>query len=89
MTLVYRLSEDYTLAKTVGYLTKGEAEKITGVCGGEILDLDDVYGGFLVRNRYIFISESAAVRGIKRYGSDLINGLLDERTETQRAEADA
>jgi hypothetical protein len=64
------------------YITKDEASRIAPVPGGDILDLEDVYGGMLVRGRYLLISESAVVEGLKKYGSDdLINGLIKERAD--------
>lgn len=63
------------------YVTKGEASKIAPVCGGEILDLEAVYNGLMVRGRYLLVSESAVVEGLKKYApDDLLNGLIKERT---------
>ena len=63
------------------YVTKAEASKITPICGGEILDLEAVYNGLMVRGRYLLVSESAVVEGLKKYApDDLLNGLIKERT---------
>jgi hypothetical protein len=46
------------------------------------LDLDCKYGGLLLRDDYIFISELAAVEGLCKYEPDpvaLLNGLLADR----------
>jgi hypothetical protein len=80
MTTVYTLSEQVDVV-SAQLLSKGEAAEMTGVVTpGELLDLDDVYRSLLVRPHYIFVSESALERGLKRYGPiELLNGLIDER----------
>ncbi|KJC50003.1 hypothetical protein UB31_15150 [Bradyrhizobium sp. LTSP849] len=63
------------------YMTKGEASKIAPMCGGEILDLEAAYNGLMVRGRYLLVSESAVIEGLKKYApDDLLNGLIKERT---------
>lgn len=80
MTTVYALSEQLDVL-SAQFLSKGEAAEMTGVVmPGELLDLDDVYQGLLIRPGYIFVSETALEEGLKRYGPiEVLNGLIDER----------
>jgi len=80
MTMVYTLSEQIDVL-SAQYLSKGEAAEMTGVVlPGELLDLDEIHRGLLVRGSYIFVSELALKKGLKRYGPvELLNGLIDER----------
>jgi hypothetical protein len=80
MTTVYTLSEQMDVL-SAQYVSKGNAAEITGVVApGELLDLDCMYRGLLVRRGYIFVSELALEEGLKRYGPiELLNGLIDER----------
>lgn len=87
---LYKLNEQRTFMKPVGYMTKGEAINVArGAIGGELLDLDNVYGGMFVRADHLFISENKLVDGLRRYGSDvepgvLISRLIDERCNERR-----
>jgi hypothetical protein len=76
--LVYKLNEQRTELSGVGYLTKEETEALAWVLGGEMLDLDHVYGGILFRNDYLIISENKFEQGLRRYGSDIEPGDLIE-----------
>jgi hypothetical protein len=80
LVVLFTLNEARDLVLGKQYITKGEAAEIAYTPGGDILDLDDIYGGLLVRGRYIFISETAVIDGLKRYEPDsLLNGLIHER----------
>jgi hypothetical protein len=88
--LVFKLNEQRTLMTTIGYMTKDEASKVAWIAGGELLDLDDLYGGMFVRADHFFISENKLLDAERRYGSGLelgvlIDYLLSERTERQAA----
>ncbi len=80
MTLVYTFNEPRDRVVAKGYMAKGEAAEMAGtVLPGDLLDLD-MYGGLLVRGRFVFISDKALARGLKAYGADaLLNGLIKER----------
>lgn len=81
MTLVYKLNDERTCAFPLGYMTKGEAAgKAPVVLGGELLDLDNMYGGLLVRHGYIFVSDAKLEHGLRRYPREsLLSGLIDEK----------
>src|SRR5260370_19565258 len=81
MALVYKLNEQRTRVLAVHYLSKGEAVEMTkAVPGGMLLDLDGSYGGMLVRNGYVFVSEQAAMEGLRKYEPEaLLNGPIQER----------
>ncbi len=81
MTLVFTMNERRDRLLTCQYMRKGEASNTTrAVMGGDLLDLDVVYGGLLVRGVYVFVSDAAFERGLEKYGPDgLFNGLIDER----------
>ena len=62
------------------YVSTGEAAEIAGTVPGDLLSLDDMYGGVLVRGSHIFVSELALEEGLKRYEPEaLLNGLIHER----------
>jgi hypothetical protein len=67
MTLVYALNEPRTLVLAAHYLSKGEAAEMTKVPGVFLLDLDHVYGGVLVRNDCVFVSEQMLAEGLRKY----------------------
>jgi hypothetical protein len=81
MTVMYTLNEPRDRVLSVEYLTKQDAAaNARTVVPGELLDLDDVYGGVMVRGTYIFVSEKAVEDGLQRYApDDLLNGLIHER----------
>jgi hypothetical protein len=79
-TLVYTLNEHRTRVLAVEFISKEEAAAKYVVAGGDLLDLDCIYRGVLVRGRYIFVSESAAAQGLSRYEpTELLNGLIEEQ----------
>jgi hypothetical protein len=82
MTVMYTLNEPRDRVLAAQYLTKHDAAAIARtVVPGELLDLDDVYGGVMVRGTYIFVSEMAIEDGLTRYQpEDLLNGLIYDRT---------
>jgi hypothetical protein len=80
MTMVFRLSKDYSRIVEARYLSKAEASEYGLVIGGDLLDLDARYGGMLVRSGYVFISEKLLAEGLSKYEpADLLNGLIAER----------
>lgn len=81
MTLMCTLNEPRDRVLAAKYLTKHDAaEAARTVVPGELLDLDDVYGGVMVRGTYIFVSEKAIEDGLQRYTpEDLLDGLIHER----------
>jgi hypothetical protein len=81
MTLVYTLNEQRTRVLAVKYMPKGEAAEMAKVVpGGELLDLDHLYGGMLVRCGYVFVSEALLREGLRKYAPPaLLNGLIEER----------
>jgi hypothetical protein len=90
--LVLKLNEQRTVMTLVGYMAKDEAVKkvAISVIGGELLNLDDTYGGMLVRVGYFFISEKKLLKGLERHGPDLkldalIDHLIAERNERRAA----
>jgi hypothetical protein len=79
MTLVYRLNEQRTRVLAVKYMSKGEAaEWAKAVPPGELLGLDSVYGGMLLCDSYVFVSERTLAEGLREYASApaLLNGLI-------------
>jgi len=80
-----KLNERQTALTLLEHMTKAEAVELrAGVTGGQLLDLDAVYMGILLSDGYLFISENAMVRGLRKYGSDvalitLIEGLFEEK----------
>ncbi|MDA9426251.1 hypothetical protein [Bradyrhizobium sp. CCBAU 53380] len=80
MTLVYTLNELRDRVVAAGYMTKAEAAEMAGtVVPGELLDID-LYGGLLVRGRFVFLSEKELARGLEVYEAKaLLNGLIKER----------
>lgn len=78
MTLLYKLNKERTIATGIGFMTKGEASEIAdGVLSCEILDLDNVYGGIMVRADYLFISKAKLEAGLLKHGTGLtLNDLL-------------
>lgn len=80
MVMAYKLNKERTFATSLGFITKGEAAKATGVGGGMLLDLDNLYGGVLAFVGYLFISEGKLTHGVHTYGPDaFIDGLISER----------
>jgi len=81
MTVMYTLNEPRDRVLAAQYLTKHDAaEAARTVAPGDLLDLDCVYGGVMVRGIYIFVSEDAIEDGLQRYApEDLLNGLIHER----------
>jgi hypothetical protein len=81
MTVMYTLNEPRDRVLAAQYLTKHDAaETARTVVPGDLLDLDDIYDGVLVRSTYIFVSEKAIEDGLERYEpEDLLNGLIHER----------
>jgi hypothetical protein len=78
------LNDQYQLS-TGEYFTKGEAAKLTGVSGGELLDTDNLYGGIFGRTGYLFISEKRVFDGIHRYGSGVtVAALIDDTIKERR-----
>jgi hypothetical protein len=69
------------------YLTKGEAAELSGAPWGHILDLENIYGGLLLRGSYLFISEETVSDGLRRYGSDFTLSLLIDDIARERAAA--
>ncbi|WFU42220.1 hypothetical protein QA640_07020 [Bradyrhizobium sp. CB82] len=90
MATVYTLNEQLDIVKAQ-HLPKSEAAELTGVVvPGELLDLDDVYGGLLVRRGYIFVSDMAREHGLKKYGPvELLNGLIDEQLVVYHSDFDS
>ena len=80
-TLMYTLNEARDRILGIQYLTKHDAaEAARAVVPGDLLDLDDVYGGVMVRGAFIFVSDQAAEDGLQRYTpNDLLNGIIHER----------
>jgi len=81
--MVFRLNKERTRMWFVGYMTKGEASKISYEAF-DILDLDNVYGGMYVRADHLFVSENRLIEGVNTYGwnddpFELINKLLQEK----------
>lgn len=83
MTVMYTLNEPRDRILAAKYLTKQEAAELAPtVVPGELLDLDEMYGGVMVRGRHIFVSEDAIADGLTRYEpEELLNGLIHERAE--------
>jgi len=80
-TLIYTLNEPRDRVLVVQYVSTGEAAEIGRAVPGDLLSLDDYYGGLLVRGRYVFVSDLAFEEGIKKYRpEDLLNGLIEERS---------
>jgi hypothetical protein len=80
-TLVYTLNEPRDRVLAAHYVSTGEAAEIGRTVPGDLLSLDDYFGGFLVRGRYVFVSDSAFEEGLKKYQpEDLLNGLIAERS---------
>ena len=49
-------------------------------CPCDLLDLDNLHGGMLVRAGYVFVSETAPTEGLRKYEpARLLNGLIEER----------
>jgi hypothetical protein len=79
-TLVYRLNESRDRVLAAQYVTTGEAAEIGRAVPGDLLGLDDSYGGLLVSGRYIFVSDATVQEGLKKYKADaLLKGLITER----------
>jgi hypothetical protein len=57
----------------------GDAAQTSRAVPGDLLSLDDSYGGLLVSDRYVFVSDLAVQEGLKKYEPDaLLNGLITE-----------
>jgi hypothetical protein len=85
MTFFFKFNADRTELSDGKYLTKGEASQLTGAPWGQILDLEQMFGGVLVWGSYLFIAEAKVMDAFRRYGSDLtlshmINDIAEERT---------
>jgi hypothetical protein len=88
MVLHYEFNKERTTVVAAQYVTKGDAAKAAFVPGGELLDLDVLYGGALVLGRHIFISEAAFERCLLRHGSDLTtSALFDDLFAEREAKA--
>jgi hypothetical protein len=86
MTLVYTLDEEtlheqWTKVVAVEYVLKREAVEMTKVAGGQLLDLDRMYGGLLACNRYVFVSEKVFRERRCKYDNavTLLEELMEER----------
>ncbi len=65
MLVVYKLNKQRTILTPLGYMPKAEAVKTARwVAGGELLDLDDLYGGIFIRADHLFISETKFLQGL-------------------------
>jgi hypothetical protein len=87
--LLFKLNEQRQVLK-VEYLTKGEAAEITGVGGGQLLDLDGLHDGVLSWFGYLFASDDLVEDGLQRYGTNvapvaLMNALIGEIKERRAA----
>lgn len=79
-TLIYTLNVPRDRVLAVQYVSTGEAAEIGRAVPGDLLSLDDYYGGLLVRGCYIFVSELALKEGLKKYEPEsLLKGLFQER----------
>jgi hypothetical protein len=77
--LVLKLNKQRTEMSRVGFLTKGEAAKITGVFPHELLELESCYFGAFVRADYLFISKSKLEEKYNEYKSDVtLAELIDD-----------
>jgi len=86
MTVVYTLNKQRTRILKVEYVTKAEATEVAPVAGGELLDLDQIFGGVLVRGCYVFVSDQALEDGLTRYRPhELLDGLISERLRRKSA----
>jgi hypothetical protein len=80
MTLVYTLNEPRDRVTGVEFISKMQAADKYPIAGGELLDLDCIYGGLLVRARNVYVSETAVADALDRYEpAHLLNGLIGER----------
>ncbi|KRR29112.1 hypothetical protein [Bradyrhizobium retamae] len=80
-TLVYALNESRDRVLAAQYVSTGEAAEISRAVPGDLLSLDDSYGGLLVSGRYVFVSDLVVQEGLRKYEPDdaLLNGLITER----------
>jgi hypothetical protein len=80
-TLIYTLNEPRDRVLAARYVSTGEAAEIGCAVPGDLLSLDDYFGGLLVQGRYVFVSDSTFEEGLKKYRpEDLLNGLIAERS---------
>jgi hypothetical protein len=78
-TFVFKFDAAQMLLFDGKYLSKGEAAKLTGVPWGHILDLEDMFGGVLLRGSHLFIAEQRVTEAQRKYGSDLtLSALIDD-----------
>jgi hypothetical protein len=78
-TLVYTLNESRDRVLAAQYVSTGEVAEIGRAVPGDLLSLDDSYGGLLVSGRYVFVSDLTVREGLKKYKPDaLLNGLITE-----------
>ncbi len=83
MAAVYTLNEPRDIVLKTEYLTMMQVSKRYPIPGGDLLSLDDSYGGLLVSGRYIYVSEAAIADALNRYApGDLLNGMIKERCPT-------
>jgi hypothetical protein len=66
-TLVYTLNESRDRVLAAQYVSTGEAAEIGRAVPGDLLSLDDSYGGLLVSGRHVFVSDLTVQEGLKKY----------------------
>jgi len=82
MTLVYTLNEPRDRVLEVELTSKMKAADKYPIPGGDLLDLEGIYGGVLVRGQRIYVSQAAFEQAATRYENDpvaILNGLIAER----------
>ncbi len=81
MAVVYTLNAARDRTTGAEFITKMEASEKYPIAGGDLLDLDYLYGGMFVREGFIFISEAAFMDATDRYEpADILNGMFAERS---------
>jgi hypothetical protein len=86
-TFVFKFDAEQMVLFDGKHLSKGEAARLTGVPWGHVLDLENVFGGVLLRGSFLFIAEERVMDAQCKYGSDLtlsalIDDIIKERMQT-------
>lgn len=80
MTLLYTLNAKRDRILGAQYLIKAAAADVASVVPGDLLDLDEIYGGLMVQGVYVLVSDQTLARGLRKYRPEaLLGGLIAER----------
>lgn len=77
---VFTLDRELTKLLKVVHVTKLQASEMAHLVPGDVLDIDNSYGGLMVQRNFVVASESFVLSVLDRFGpTNLLNNLFRER----------